>query len=227
MRKFCNQVSIASAHDQLLKDLQDTFSSFLNYGHLRGSVKHSLDPVSLTMKAVKYFTCNVASAPMWKKIENMELCPPIKEKVISSDDLKYLIEMYGLMYTPELIEHVDRCVVYADRAFSGCLNFSSNKVSNSAVLALWGEHQSIVCGEIEYIMESMVDLKASSCAEKERVKHIIACVKWYEKHSLNTKLGFPCLIYSQDFKVFNCHSFIPLARISSRCALPSTKYDIL
>ena len=71
-------------HDQLPKDLQDTFSSFLNYGR---SVKHSLDPVSLTMKAVKYFTCNVASAPMWKKIENMELCPPIKEKVISSYDL--------------------------------------------------------------------------------------------------------------------------------------------
>ena len=107
---------------------------------------------------------------------------------------------------------MDRCVVYADRAFSGCLNFSSNKISNSAVL---GEHQSIVCGEIEY---SMVDLKASFCAEKERVKHIIACVKWYEKHSLNTKLGFPCLIYSQDFEVFNCRSFIPLARIFSRCA---------
>ena len=86
------------------------------------------------------------------------------------------------MYTAELIEHVDRYVVYSDRAFSGCLNLS-------AVLALWGENQSIVCGEIEYIMKGKVNLKASSGAEKERVKHVIACVKWFEKHMLHTKLA--------------------------------------
>ena len=92
-------------------------------------------PVSQTTIAVKYLTCNVSSTD-WREVENICLCPPIKKMVISSDDLEYLLEMYSLIYTQRKIEHVNRCVVYLDRAFSGCLNFTSKIVSNSAILAL-------------------------------------------------------------------------------------------
>ena len=69
-------------------------------------------------------------------------------------------------------------------------------MSTSTVMALWGENnQTVVCGEIEYELESI-------CGN-ESVQQIVACVKWYEKHPLYTKLGFPCLIYSQDFEFSN------------------------
>ena len=95
-------------------------------------------------------------------------------------------------------------------------------MSTSTVMALWGENnQTVVCGEIEYIMKSVLELK--SICGNESVQQIVAWVKWYEKHPLYTKLGFPCLIYSQDFESSN-KSFIPLARIFSRCAV--TEYKI-
>ena len=143
-------------------------------------MKHFLDPVSQTTKAVRY-ACNMASTD-WRGVENACLCAPIKEMVISSDDLECLSEMYS---TPRKIEHVNRCIVYSDRVFYGCLNFTCKNVSNSAILALWGKNlHTVVCGEVQYVMESVIELKPTSGNETKQVKHVIACVKWYEIHPL-------------------------------------------
>ena len=155
----------------------------------------------------------------WNKNAEELLCPPVKEKVLSSVEVEYLKGMYKLLYTDGILQDVHRIVTYSHRAISNRLKFFASHVSNaSAVLALWGvqSQDKLMFGEIEYIMQSTATVMVGQSVQEKT--HIIAKVKWFMQHPLLNTLGFPWKILYNDYQPLQITSFIPLSRIATRCA---------
>ena len=176
------------------------------------------DPTSTTERTVHLIAGPIGELS-WEKFRTESLCPPFKERVLTSTEFEMITQAYKLLYPHTSKIDVNRIVVSSDRAHCGTITFSTTKVSNSStVMALWGNPAlRLYYGQIKYIIQSNVQLtfQDSTCQNKT---HLLAQVDWFKFHPLKSELVFPWTLCFNEYEQLQPISFIPLSRISSRGA---------
>ena len=119
MRKFTQFINIASMHEQLPSDLRDEIGPFLKYSKESvGSVNAMEDPTSTTERTVHLIAGPIGELS-WEKFRTESLCPPFKERVLTSTEFEMITQAYKLLYPHTSKIDVNRIVVSSDRAHCG------------------------------------------------------------------------------------------------------------
>lgn len=159
------------------------------------------------------------------------LLPPLHEMVFEHDDFVDLKNLYQKLHPLYQVEYVSPFFFKASRALLGSdvigslVNNHSARAS-SVVGAFWpstGRDKSLEClgeniGQVMYYCRNIVIFRDSNGAKT--TKHFtLAYVKWILKHSKPRYFGSSATVCINNlFEPTSMFSFIPISRISCRCA---------
>ena len=114
-----------------------------------------------------------------------------------------------------------------------CLKARSNR--SAAILAQWpGNHGIDTDGDAprrvglitSFLRHVIKIVPQGTCdMQQQELSHVLATVKWYEPHSFTSYLRPSVVIMSSIFSPFSCASFMPVSRISARCAYLETTFN--
>lgn len=237
MRKF---VSEQIARSIELPSVYSNFKDLLPQSTNKGSLKnHNLPCSGQTVIELHHLSspCDPSQPGTDYGISNAEeLLHPVTEKVMTSDHFKQLSSVYNQLYPDHEIHHVQRAYIYSKRATLGgelLVSHSFNK-KQSLICAYWpGFGASIKqfdpalrrVGRIVYFMKHCVSLKDTASDSILKKTHIFCRVQWHQYHTHPTYFGSSAIVCTNLTETEDLCCFLPLKRISSRCAVGNMKID--
>ena len=234
MRRFFNQQAVQNL------GIPIEFSNFkelLPLGNDKGAL---LNPtMSCTGELVLKLAC--LSSPQLNtremdfsssSIEN--LVGPCTDKVLPNDIYTELCSIYSQLYPSSQLTFVSRSYVHSKRASIGgeLLVASSINERLSTIAAYWpGIGTSITTfdpllkriGKI-YFLRHSVKLTDTDNRQYKKI-HIFCRVLWYQYHTHPEYFGSSAIVCTKNFEVEGPCCFLPLARISNRCAAGEIEID--
>tara|TARA_B110000881_G_C18591011_1_gene527951 strand:- start:147 stop:2789 length:2643 start_codon:yes stop_codon:yes gene_type:complete len=180
------------------------------------------------------------SIPGIQNLSTIKFFGKPKMYVLTEDDIGFLEQMYFCIYGDERINNVSYICDLNVGLTIGHERFgskSSKRASKNAnVIAVWcAEDGSILNtaqvnetqfrpGKIQYFLTHTMEMNGT------KYKHILACVRWFQKprdrvqagvHLFDDNATKPISNWKETFVPAGPASFIPVQRISSKCAIVS------
>ena len=211
MKKFVQQQQIHAV--QIPQQCSSFSQALLKDTHWTGSLLQSVSPQSNSvLRILNLSQYDIGSCDYRVSQEdNIDFIPPIKQYVLSCDEIENLQVMYKMLY-PAL--HIPR-VCYKLQKVSVCgemISSSSaqgNTYRNSCVSALWKQ----------YI------IRHSMTTSEGELQHAIAVVHWFKKHPQEMYFGSSSYVVCSDVERGNSICYIPVQRLLSRCCFGSVSID--
>ena len=152
------------------------------------------------------------------------------EKVLEMYEARALHQLYQRLYPSLQLSLFSLFYKKSLRASVADIILESSQVSNknSVIMAAWHstsmEHTSPYVGVIQHFIHHSLSVHCDSDVDKS-IPHIFAYVKWFKKHRSFDFFGSSATVVTEDFEPFSPFSFIPVQRISNRCAHGSLSID--
>ena len=196
---------------------------------VQGSVELTAVEGDAMCKQMFYHTCPVSLIDCSQK-SHQKVTYPLFEKVFTDADMKFLKEMYALLYPPSQYELSEPSRFYLqckqvylnDELF---VSIKSHSQRSPAIVAHWpnvigidtqGEAPLRV-GLVSFFFWH-VKLKLYGSPEKTE-NLLMAHVEWKEEHPYRNKYGPTLIISATTYAPQSCATFIPVARIAGHCAV--------
>lgn len=170
--------------------------------------------------------------PSFQHNSSITMLPPFHEDIFSAELLKDLELFYKMLYPTYDIESVSpffvRCgrVTLCEQLIGSVMNSRCSK-SSSVITAYWpttGSNLSLIdysarmsVGTVQYFFKHRVVLCTVDNV-KQNVDHVIAYIKWNQKHPHAEWYGLSATISSDMYEPSSVCSFIPVQRIYAVCA---------
>ena len=225
MKKFIQQQQIQS-----IKMPQECFSfsqALMNDSRWTGSLLQSVSVLStgaLQMHHLAQSDIGTSDYQITAATYTIDIIPPIKQYVLTCDEIENLKEMYKMLYPTLQVSHLRRvCCKIQKVCVSGEMISSAqgNTYCNSCISALWkppspsnSRHSSspeIRIGHVQYILKHYIT------TEQGQMQHLIAVVNWFKKHPQEMYFGSSCYVVRADVETGNSTCYIPVQRLLSRC----------
>lgn len=141
--------------------------------------------------------------------------------------------MYCTLYGTESVQYVPLQYTQYNQIRVFHENFictKSRSARSSAIIAIWPHLSGILTtkehvwvGIIEYFLLHSPSIEQNDKVQK--VKHLLAYVKWYQNHPDKFNLGNGIVLSATVSEIPTCSAFMPVSRILSRCAIQSTELE--
>ena len=160
---------------------------------------------------------------------NIELIPPIKQCVLTCDQIDDLKKMYSMLYPSLTILHVQRVSLMVQKiSVAGEIisSIKGNNSRNSCILAIWKSPEDSKAperqiGSIQHILKNKI-----STNEGQKEHNILAVVNWHKKHPDEIHFGSLCYVVQSDVLTESSMCYIPVHRLLSRCCFGSFAIDL-
>ena len=163
------------------------------------------------------------------------LIGPCIDKVLPSDIYTELCSIYAQLYPSYQLTFVSRSYVHSKRASLGGELLVASPINErlSTVAAYWpGIGTSITTidpilkriGKILYFLKHTVKLIDTNKRQYKKT-HIFCRVQWYQYHNYPEYFGSSAIVCTNIYEVEGPCCFLPLARVSNRCAAGEIEID--
>lgn len=226
MKKFCQNQSVHGLelpHDQ-------EFGSTLPDSYQQSKEGVLLD--SLSLLHMSQDSLNSIESFAWNRSDPILPLSPFYENVLDNDTAQLLENMYKELYPAHNIVHMPRFyrkfgrVIIAGDLVGSDMH-GSNSHSSSVVMAFWPSRGSCLnnidyskknVGVIQFFIQHSYSYCTSGNSEVKKEEHIFAYVRWKEIHPCHDYYGVSATVCIDMFEPLNSCCFLPVQRISSRCA---------
>lgn len=233
MRKFFNQQLV-----QCLNFPQEynNFKALLPQNTTKGSLSNSTCSGENVLRLVRLSSpCDVNSISDFSCPSVECLVSPFSSKVLTADLYSELCSVYAQLYPTHQLTFVPRSYIHSKRASLGgeLLLASSINERLSTIAAFWpGRGTSIASfdssnkriGKVTYFLEHFVKITDQS-GNTQKKTHIFCRVLWYQYHNYKDFFGSSAVVCTKLFEVEGPVCFLPLTRVSNRCAAGEIKVD--
>ena len=154
-------------------------------------------------------------------VSSLDEIPPIKQYVLTCDEIENLQEIYKMLYPTLQVTHIRR-VCYKVQKVCVCgkmiTSAQGNTYRNSCVSAFWKppsssdpRHANSPERRIGHIQKHVI------ITEHGEIQHLVAVVNWLKKHPHEMYFGSSC----SDIERGSSICYIPVQRLLSRCCFGS------
>ena len=227
---------------QLLLSVSKGFQELVNFFP---TLEDSVYPITEDIQLFSLLKLSLPSLDVTKMVYDDEngmhhLLPPLHENVFEQDDITNLENLYQQLHPHYQVEYVSPFFNKAGRALLGCdiigsLVDNDSARASSVIGAFWPSKGSNITperidgscenvGEVMYYCRNTVTFKDSTGVQVTKY-FTLAYVRWIQKHSKAHHFGSSAIVcIKNSFESFSMCSFIPISRISCKCA--TTSVDI-
>ena len=158
------------------------------------------------------------------------LLPPYTDVVLDDQFKTLLSSLYEELYPDKVFHHISsfiqrygRVIIYGD--IIGSVVPGQNNRKSSIIMAHWPSRGASITstdcsrpsvGEVQYFFKHSITVRTEEgllC-----LKHVFAFVRWKQTHPLMDWFGTSATVCSNMFESLYPCNFIPVQRISCRCA---------
>ena len=232
MRRFLNQQAVQDLGIPL--EFPD-FKEILPLDNNKGSLVNSTCSGEIVLKLFHLSSPSLSNEMDFSSSTVESLLPPYTEKVFPSDIYKELCSVYAQLYPSCDLTFVSRSYLHSKRASIGgeLLVASSVNENLSTVAAYWpGIRGSITtfdpslkrAGKVIYFLKHSIKLIDPN-KKLQKKSHIFCRVQWYQYHSHPEFFGSSAIVCTKLIEVEGPCCFLPLARVSNRCAAGELQID--
>lgn len=218
MRKFIKEQHIRSMEDTSLSpDLSELFLKMAAHSESTSSYRLSVQQYA-HLASLKVVPLLPMPDFRYSSKQVIKLLPPVFEHVLKSDKLKHiraLILQFHSYSTVQPFLQLCRCssrVCVAGELFVSRLCKSDRSSCIAAYWPLPGSQSQLSVGHVQYYLEYNIPMGVS-----EKHTYILACVSWFKVIQTRTGLDRQFWFHPYHHPLSMC-SFIPVQRISHRCA---------
>ena len=231
MRKFCTAQHAYSLIPYADSDLQNVLPLAKN---TNTSLSTVFSDDSSAILLLKMSHAPLDSIPSFENIGAVTLLPPLREQVFSFNECCQLKKIYSQLYPSATIAHMSHFYICCKQVTLGGDIIGSVKCGNasSVIMAYWpgqGDDLSTInyasrmrVGVVQYYIKHTISLTyVYSTPEESRTyhfDHVFARVAWKQKHPNEDHFGISATVCFDLFESSNACTFLPVQRISCRCA---------
>lgn len=159
----------------------------------------------------------------------LKLIPPLKEKVLSSDDSKKLRSVYEQLYPSRTISLMSRFISQCRRIMFANELIGSGNLKEAVIMAYWPgggsslssiEYGRCRVGVIQYFLRHCITFSDQTTEE-----HVFCYVLWKQDHPSRDWFGKSATVTSMTYKVEDACCYMPVQRIAHHCASGEMSVD--
>ena len=208
----------------------ETLFNLLNHRAKENSGGYSLSLSAESLKELQQLSSPFWTPGMWFLTNEEMFIPPVKEKVFDVVQVENLQQLYSILYPNRAIKHFSHFYKFCSRASIAGEVFGSVKSfgeKSSVISAYWPSTGNELCnrlslslGQVQFYIKHRI-IFTDQLQVDEALEFTFAYVHWYIQHEHWDWFGSNCFVCYPSFHTPSVMSFIPLSRISSKCAFGS------